>query len=250
MMGSFAEKTILVTGASSGIGRAVAERISDEGARCVLVARDIQRLNETAQRSKNTGDHVIVPCDLSEPGSCRELFEELRKQSIVLDGMVHCAGIAKIIPLRALSLENEMEIFRIHYFAFIDLVRQYARKGAANGGSIVGISSINAHTPQKCMTAYAAAKAAVECSCRTLALELIDKGIRINSVVVGGINTEMGDKVRDMLGGMDRSYDNPVQRQLLGLGSPDDVAGAIRFLLSDDSRFITGRELFVDGGLL
>ncbi len=246
----FSDKSVLITGASSGIGEATAIRLSNEGARCILLGRKENALVNTLNQMNNKEQHLIIRYDLTDLDNYSDLYSFIKENNIVLNGLVHCAGISKILPLRTMNKNNAMELFDIHYFSFIELVKMYAKKGISDGGSIVAVSAINAHVPQKCMTAYAAAKAAVESACRTLALELNEKSIRINSVVVGGIHSPMGNSIDSMKGKISDNYENPVNRQLLGIGTTDQIASAILFLLSEDSSFITGRELFVDGGLI
>lgn len=252
------DKYYLITGASSGIGRATVEKLSNCGARCILVARDMEKLDLVRQSLAIPENHIIIPYDLTDLEHFSDLFGRIRDQKITLKGMVHCAGITKVTPLRTLSQSQIMELFNIHFFAFIELVKWYAKKGVSNGGSIVGISAINAHVPQKCMTAYASAKMAVEGACKTLSVELAEKGIRINSIVVGGISGGMGSDIKETVRSLEKisnegnrnGYGNPVDRQLLGIGNPKQIADAIYFLLSEQSSFITGREMYVDGGLL
>ncbi len=246
-MGSFENKCVIVTGASSGIGRETAVVLAQEGAKLVLVGRDKARLEETAELTGDREKHMIFPMDLCDFDAYRDFFSELKNAGTVLDGLVHCAGETVVTPLRTMKRSDGIKMMDIHFFAFLELVKGYAKKGMNNGGSIVAVSAINAHTPQKCMTMYAAAKSAVESACKTLALELAEKNIRINSVVVGGIDNKM--KGTDGMSGIQSDYVNPVERQVLGLGSTTDIATVIKFLLSDDARFITGREVYADGGL-
>lgn len=247
----FTDRWILVTGASSGIGRETAIRISREGGRVCLLARNAEKMEETRSMMDHPDDHLLISYDLIDFEHYNDIFSDLKEKGIVLSGLVHCAGTTMITPLRTISRESASKMMDIHYYSFLELVKRYAKKGVSDGGSIVAVSAINAHTPQKCMTAYVAAKSAVETACRTMALELKDKGIRINSVVVGGLDNRMdGALSTETLEGLGSSYDNPVGRQLLGLGKSEDISKAILFLLSDESGFITGRELYADGGLL
>ncbi len=246
----FEGKYYLVTGASSGIGKSTVMRLSEYGANCIMVARQFDKLENVRKEMKNPERHLSIPCDLTQIETISTIFSELKNKGISLDGMVHCAGITKVTPLRTYNASYAMELFNIHIFAFMELVKNYSKKGASNGGSIVGISAINAHVPQKCMSAYAAAKSAVEGASRCLALELSEKNIRINTVVVGGINTGMGSEVSEVVKATESTYVNPVGRQILGIGSPDQIASVICFLLGNESEFITGRELYADGGLL
>lgn len=241
---------IMITGASSGIGRAVAILMSNRGYRCILIARDIGRLEDTLSAMRNPDTHIIIQYDLTDLEHYDSMFKIIKDKDVVLKGLVHCAGITKPTPLRTININNSIELFKIHYFSFIELVKWYAKKGVSEGGSIVGISSINVHIPQKCMTSYAAAKGAVEAACRSLAVELSEKGIRINTVVAGGINTSMGSEIADIKDTLKSTYENPVNRQLLGIGNPEQIASVIGFLLSEEASFITGREIYADGGLL
>ncbi len=247
-MDRFAEKSILVTGASSGIGRKTAVAVSREGGRVVLIGRDETKLQETLEQMERPSEHITIAYDLCDFDHYKEIFSMIKREGIILNGMVHCAGETSITPLRTLKRADGMRMMDIHLFAFLELTKNYAKKGMSNGGSIVGISAINSHVPQKCMTIYASAKAAMECACRTMAVELAEKNIRINSVVVGGIDNKM--KGVQALEGIESDYDSPVSRQVLGIGSVDQVVAPILFLLSDDSGFMTGRELYADGGLL
>lgn len=249
-MSKFKDKSFLVTGASSGIGRALSQDIAAKGGRVVLIGRNKEKLNETVASMKNPEIHIAISYDLTDFEHYMDIFGRLKRESIRLDGLVHCAGFTEILPLRIMNQNNVLKLFNIHYFAFIELVKYYARKGVSNGGSVVGISAINVHTPQKCMTAYASAKSAVEAACKTLALELNSKNIRINSVVVGGVSTNMSEKASELISSIETSYENPVSRQLLGIQSPNQIADVISFMLSDESSCITGRTIYADGGLL
>lgn len=249
-MKKFQDKTFLVTGASSGIGRALCLNIAAHGGRVILIARDKEKLEDTVCAMEDSEQHIYFPYDLTDFEHYKDIFAMLKEKGIKLDGLVHCAGFTEILPLRIMNANNALKLFQIHYFAFIELTKFFAKKGVSNGGSIVGISAINAHTPQKCMTAYAAAKSAVESSCKTLALELAEKNIRINSVVVGGVNTNMAKEASSLVSATGTTYENPVSRQILGIQKPKQIADVISFLLSDESSCITGRTMFADGGLL
>lgn len=249
-MKKFSGKTFLVTGASSGIGKALSRNIAAHGGSVVMVARSRDQLEETASKMEHTKDHLIIDYDLTDFEHYKDVFRFIKNEGIRLDGLVHCAGIAEVLPLRVMNRSNAMKLFDIHYFAFIELVRYYAQRSVSDGGSIVGVSAMNAHTPQKCMTAYAAAKSAMESACRTLALELTEKGIRINSVVVGGVATDIAKHIGEAVTAVGSSYENPVQRQLLGMEQPEQIADVISFLLSEESSCITGRAMYADAGLL
>ena len=239
-------KRILVTGASSGIGRETAILISKLGGQVILVGRDEERLNETLEQMENKEQHLVYPFDLTNYEEYAVLFKNIASKDNKLNGLVHCAGIAKVIPLKVVSYKNIMETMEINYIAFMELVKYFSKKTVSDAGSIVGISAVNAHYPQKCMSVYASSKGAIEMAVSTLAIELMEKNIRINAVVPGPINTPMANGLSQNEG----VETNIIGQQLIPMGEPEDVANMIAFLLSDASKFSTGRLFYVDGGRL
>lgn len=238
-------KRVLVTGASSGIGRATAVLLSKLGATLVLMGRDHERLEETRQML--AGDaHVAIPLELRNFDEYAGGFKEIRNTGEKLSGLVHCAGIAKVIPIKVASADNIREMFDVNFVSFMELVKHYSKKTNSSGGSIVCLSAINAHYPQKCMSIYAATKGALEMAVSSLAVELFDKNIRVNAIVPGPIATPMADSFGEVSG--DES--NIIGRQLMPLGEPEDIANMAAYLLSDAAKFITGRKFYVDGGRL
>jgi NAD(P)-dependent dehydrogenase (short-subunit alcohol dehydrogenase family) len=164
-----------------------------------------------------------------------------------LSGIVHCAGIPFVMPLQSLTKKRLSHVMENNYFPFVELVRQYAKRKYSCGGSIVCISSITSVQPRAHEAGYIASKAAMNATVAALAFELAKKGIRINGVLAGNIMTEMARKSLEEYG-----PDNlkRIESSLLGPGEPDDIASVCAFLLSGMSRFITGRMLYADGGLL
>lgn len=236
-------RKVLVTGASSGIGRATSIYLSKLGAKIVLVARNKERLNGTLSLLDGSG-HIAIPVDLSEQEDLSKVFQEAVFDGEKLNGLVHCAGIAQLLPINMLTRSRMYREININYFVFIELVRQFTKKTFSNGGSIVGISSIAADRAEKCQTNYSASKAAEDIAAQALSIELASKGIRINTVLPGMIQTEMADRAAST--GIDLKDIEKVQ--ILGMGKPEDVAAMVAFLISDMSRLITGRKFFVDGG--
>jgi NAD(P)-dependent dehydrogenase (short-subunit alcohol dehydrogenase family) len=238
--------TILVTGASSGIGRETAHLISQLGARVVLVGRNEERLSETLQRLEGDG-HRIAPFDLSSTDEIPHWLKSTSAASGPFQGLVHCAGVHKLRPLRVLNSKAVEDVMRINAGAAIGLARGFCQKDVcAPDSSIVFLSSVAGLTGQAGHAAYAASKGAIIALTKALAVELAGEHIRVNCVAPGVVTTEMGQGLLEML--------SPEQgmaleaMHLLGLGRPRDVAYAIAFLLGETARWITGSVLVVDGG--
>lgn len=239
-------KRILVTGASSGIGRACAILASRLGASVVLVARDEKRLGETLGQMTG-GGHVAIAFDLSDLERYEELFKRCASEQ-KLNGMVHAAGIGPAMPIQSVSLALMREVMNINYFAFMELAKWFSKKKYSSGGSIVGISSVSGVVGWQGVSLYGGSKGAMDSSVRSLAIELASKKIRVNSVVPSNIRTPMLDSVVSV-GGEDATQ-QILAKQPLGIGEPEDVAHAVAFLMSDAARFITGTQMVVDGGYL
>jgi len=240
-------RRILVTGASSGIGRAVAVMLGKLGAQLVLVARNEENLRETSLMLPGN-NHQIVPYDLADTEHVESIFTQVTAAGQKLQGLVHAAGISETVPLQMTTPAIVHDILTVNFSAFLMLVRQYSKKKYGEGGSVVGISSIAALSGQPGLSAYCGSKGAMDAAVRALAIELVPRRIRVNSVVPSFIRTAMyvasyqtlpEDAVKKILD------DHP-----MGMGEPEDIAHAVAFLLSDAARFITGTQLVVDGGYL
>lgn len=242
-------RCILVTGASSGIGREIAVVLSRLGADVVLTARNENRLKETFH-ALEPGNHSWEPFDLSEPEGIEALFEKICRNERKLHGLVHAAGISVTTPMQYIKLSDVKSIMSVNFFSFVELVKQFSkRKYHEEGSSIVAVSSISSQVGARGLTAYCASKGALESAIRAMALDLTPKKIRINAVSPGVIATPIYDGLVEIVNSKDFEADLK-KRQILGVGKPEDVANAAAFLLSDASRFITGTALVVDGGYM
>ncbi len=241
-------KRILVTGASKGIGKAAAVKLSQLGAEVILIARSKDGLKKTISEMSGSG-HAYYAFDLKCIDDIEQLIKKIVSENGKLDGLVHCAGIAPMRPLKMTSYEFLHDVMLINFYAFIELARVYANKKNNNGGSIVAMSSAASKSGLKSKTAYCASKAAVDGAIRAMSTELADKNIRINSILAGFIKTDIYNEYFEYAD--ENSFEKVIlSRQFLGLGEVEDIANAIVYLLSDASKFITGTGMVADGGYL
>lgn len=242
-------KNILVTGASSGIGKGIAIYLSKIGANIIMAARSEEKLKETYDQLE-PGDHSYYLIDLNNFNEIESMFDNICSDGRKLNGLVHSAGISRTVPIQYLKMDDLKSIMSVNFYSFIELVKHFSkRKYNDNGGSIVAISSISSQVGARGLAAYCASKGALESSIRSIALELAAKNIRINSVAPGMIQSQIYDGLIEIVNNNDFEADLK-KRQIMGLGKPEDVASAAAFLLSDASSFITGTSMVVDGGYL
>lgn len=247
-------KHILITGASSGIGRAAALYCAELGARVTLMGRNMEKLLETRERMSGDG-HQIFTMDfrnLMDPFVCGDciskLFDQITADGNKLDGLVHCAGIAGVMPLKTLTVSRLHEIMSVNFYSFVEMARVYLKKKNSNdGSSIVGVSSVLAIKPREYELAYIASKAAMEAAMPVIAMESSKRRIRVNCIAPGPVATEMAAKAV-------KEYDNhefleqEIKRTILGWQQPEDIAKVCAFLLSDASGAFTAQVLRPDGG--
>ncbi len=242
-------RRILVTGASSGIGRACAVMASQLGAQVVLVARRTEALEETRQMMARPDAHTCITWDLSEKADIKPLFDEAIQKG-KLSGVIYAAGVAPLLPVGILTDEMCDAPFRVNTFSFFQFARYFSKKKyALDGGSFVVIGSTASLAGWLSGTVYCATKGAVVAAVRALALEFAPRRMRINTISPSYIKTEMFDEMQKAFGEKNR-HNDPYLLQPLGLGQPEQVASAVCFLLSDAASFITGINLPVDGGYL
>jgi NAD(P)-dependent dehydrogenase (short-subunit alcohol dehydrogenase family) len=239
-------RRILVTGASSGLGRATAAALGGLGARVVLVGRDPGRLAAAAAAVPGGGGQA-ERFDVAATAEVGPWLAGLAKAGGPFDGLVHAAGQHAFTPLRTLDLDEVGALMRVNFESALALAQAFRRRGVhRGGGSIVLLASVAGLAGQPGLAAYAATKGALIAAARSLAVELAPERIRVNCLAPGMVRTEMAERIRATLA--PEQWDAVVGQHPLGLGEPADVAHAAAFLLSDAARWITGTTLVVDGG--
>ena len=236
-------KTILLTGASSGIGQETAIQCSKLRAKLIITARNEERLKKTLSQLDGEGHQMII-AELTSPADVEELVNKVDK----LDGIVLCAGKAMTSPFMFNTRDKYDEVFNINYFAPVELLRMLLKKKKVNKkSSVVFVSSIGGVMGYSLGNSiYGATKASIHSTMKFCAKELAAKGIRVNSVNPGMVNTPL-------IGGgsiSEEQYKTDMERYpLKRYGEPEDIAYGIIYLLSDASSWVTGHSLVIDGGI-
>lgn len=239
-MSRLANKISLVIGGVGGIGGAISERFASEGAQVYATSR---KGAETTTESTGAGGIHAIQADASDTADLRRVFDKIRSEHSRIDVLVVNAGLSEYATLQDISEDHFDRTFGLNVRALV-----FAAQGAIElmrpGATIVLIGSIAGDIGTKGYGVYGATKAAVRSFTRTWANELAPKGIRVNVICPGPIDTAMmaaaSQEIRDALSGM-----IPLGR----MGRPDEVAAAAVFLASDESSFTTGAEIAVDGGM-
>lgn len=236
-------KTILVTGASSGIGRATAIECAKLGAKVIITGRNEERLQQIYAQLEGTG-HQWISADLST----QEGIESLVEQMPNVDGLVNNAGISNTKPIGFIKPEDLEKLFGTNAFAPMMLTKMLLKKKKLNNGaSIVFVSSAASINPDVANSIYSATKAAIASFSRSCAKELAAKQIRSNSVHPGMVQTEM---VQNLVFDEEELARDMARYPLKRYGKPEEIAWAIIYLLSDASAWVTGTQMVIDGGVL
>ena len=241
---SLTDKLILVTGASSGIGRAIAIECSKLGARVILTARSRERLSETLSMMERQEIHRFILADLSEANGVEAILTSMHEK---LDGIVSCAGYVETTPIGFIKSESFAKMMQVNFMSPFDMIQALFRSKRINKkASIVFISSISGiYTSLVGNAMYASSKAALTAMAKSMALEFAPKAIRVNCVNPGMVNTHLMDN-----GIIDKEQleEDMKKYPLRRYGEPQEIAYAAAYLLSDASSWITGTNLLIDGG--
>ena len=243
-MDAYTQNCVVVTGAASGIGYAVAKQVLEKGD--CLAAVDLNR-DCLAERFGNNPNVECIDCDLTTEDGFKALTSAIKNRFAAVKGFVHAAGFDVTAPLGMIKRDAIPRLVAIHADFPVQFLGWLAKKGnhAENAASVL-ISSLSTHEGAKGHVAYAAAKGAVEGLLRPAAAELIAKGIRLNAVVLGIVETEMS---KGWLQKLSSEQIDSLKRQYpLGLGRPEEVSNIVAFLLSNESRWIAGQTIVCDGG--
>jgi NAD(P)-dependent dehydrogenase (short-subunit alcohol dehydrogenase family) len=238
-------KRVLVTGASSGIGRGIAIECSRMGAKVVISGRNEARLQETLAMMQNPDEHQMLLADLAVDEEVQILVDRIEEG---LDGIVLCAGFTIVKPFKFVSPQDIEAIMDVNYKAPVILSQKLLKKKKINkSASIVFISSVSGvFVSAPAAALYSGSKGAVNGVAKAMALDLSPRGIRVNCVNPGMVDTNIfskGDITQEQL-------EEDVKHYPLGrYGKPEDIAYAVVYLLSDASAWVTGTNLKIDGGL-
>lgn len=240
-------KTILVTGASSGIGRGIATECSKMGAKVILNGRNTGRLQETLDKMEGEG-HQIIAADIAKQEEIDRLVAELP----LLDGCVLCAGIPQVCPVKHFKRQDIEDIFSVNTFAPIMITSSLVKKKKLHkGSSVVLIESVSGiFVGTKGDVSYNASKAALNGFMKGSALELAGQGIRINAINPGLVPTNILNLTNEMFAETHHTDIMVDSYPLKRYGTPEDIAYGAIYLLSDASLWVTGTNLVIDGGYL
>ncbi|GGI21006.1 SDR family NAD(P)-dependent oxidoreductase [Oxalicibacterium faecigallinarum] len=238
---SLTGKRILVTGASSGIGRQIAISCSEMGAQLIITGRNAERLASTFSALAGK-DHSQIPADLNQPAD----VEHLISKAGALNGLVHAAGTSKLVPFHLINQAHVENTFRDNTFAPVLLTRNLiSRKKIASEASIIFIAAVASYAGPAASSAYSASKSALLGATRSMAKDLAKQGIRVNCIAPGYVQTPMLEKLN--LAGANQN--TRTEWTPLGMGEPEDIANATIFYLSNASQAINQSYFTIDGGI-
>lgn len=240
-------KKYIVTGASSGLGRQTCITLSQLGADVTLIARNEENLRKTISMME-PGAHDYYSYDLTDVDGIEELVNNAAAKNGKYNGLVHCAGIANIVPISMSKYAFMKEMMDLNFFSFVELARVLSKKkNSVEGASIVAVSTAASKLADKGKLAYISSKSALDSAVRAFAVELgMSRKMRFNTVNPAFIKTDLYDMTIGIVG--QERMDKTISNYVLGVAQPNEVTNVIAFLLSDAASKITGQNIFVDSG--
>jgi NAD(P)-dependent dehydrogenase (short-subunit alcohol dehydrogenase family) len=241
-------RTIIVTGASSGIGRQCAITCSRMGARVILLGRNSDRLSETLSSMNLSSEHLTFSLDLVNYENVQNTVNQIIDLVGSINGLINCAGISTTLPFNMSKPEKMDEFFHANVHSAFNLTRLLTKQSyiSEKGASIVFISSVMGITGENGKSLYSMTKGAIIAGARSLAVELAPRNIRVNCISPGVVESPMSKEA--VYSRNEESLNKIKGMHPLGLGQSEDVANACVYLLSEASRWVTGTNLIVDGG--
>lgn len=237
------EKTILILGASRGIGKAVSKYLLEKGYHIVAVARTEALLQELVAGQEENAKYIV--CDLSDMSNIADIFDKLNKWGIILSGVVYCAGICTPEPIKVIDMDTIQKDMIINTLSFVEMGKYFSKKKyLSDGASIVAISSMSAWDMTKGMCTYSMSKAALNTAVQTMSKEFAKRKVRVNAVLPAYVNTEMtvgSDHVDSKIAMLQ-------EKQPLGVIEPEYIAYMVEFLLSEKAQYMTGALIPISGG--
>ncbi|RJP92387.1 MAG: SDR family oxidoreductase [Desulfobacteraceae bacterium] len=245
----FQGRKILVSGASSGLGRAICVELSRRGAELILLGRNQDQLKITEDRLESAGHHILC-VDLTSHSEIYEKVKDFSRLNGRIYGLCHSAGVVETRPMNAIRVEGLRHMLDINFLAGLELARAVSRRDVMeeNGGSILLISSVYGHVGMPGQIGYCGSKGAVISAARAMAIELARRKIRVNTLSPGLVRTTMTDEA---LSRLSQEQGKKIEEaHPLGIGTPEDVARAATFMLAPQNAWITGSDLVIDGGFI
>ncbi|CAG5079143.1 SDR family NAD(P)-dependent oxidoreductase [Parvicella tangerina] len=234
-------KHFLITGATGGIGSSCAKLLSKHGAKLTLTGRNEEKLKELA--SNCNSEVTIITADLTSPDDLKAIAGDIEN----VDGFVHCAGIVKPMPIKFIQEKHYHKVFDINYKSAVLLTGQLLKQKKVNKeSSMIFLSSISSKFPYLGGALYVSSKAALEAFTKTLAIEHSNL-LRANIISPALVQTPIFEETKRATG--EDEMNKYEEQYLLGFGQPEDVSNACAFLLSGKSKWITGENIVMDGGL-
>jgi NAD(P)-dependent dehydrogenase (short-subunit alcohol dehydrogenase family) len=238
------EKVIFISGASSGIGAETAFLLSKNGYKLILSGRNEDKLKKVYKNLEGPG-HCIKVLDAEDEPSVKETLKSLKKEGTELSGLICSAGAHLVKPLRITKKSDFESLFSSNFLSASNFLCN-ASKILSPDSSVVLLGSAGVIRANAAVSAYVSAKMALEGLTRSAALELSGSGIRVNAILPGVVQTDMTKEFLKSIG--DKASQEVLDRHPLGIGMPEDIANLVKFLISDESRWITGQSLIIDGG--